>query len=184
MIDKKRFLAFNRITLLILLIIVIIMIITISFSSYETTANGEVVNDIAFYVLDTTKETENIKIGDILPDGKDYIYHISVQNYRDNQVSEVDLEYNITLVTTTNIPIEYKIYEQGMDNNLLSVKEVFTDSDGMYFNRYKTGAYHFTRETKMIDNYELVLNFPKEFSDEEYQGLIDSIEIIIESTQI
>lgn len=184
MIDKKRMLLFNRLTILVVFILIILLTIKISFSSYETASNSNVVSDIAFYLLDVNKQSEEIKIGDISPDGKDYIYNITVQNYKDDIISEVDLEYNLDLITTTNIPLNYEIKLKNDSTNIITTKEIFQDNDLMYFNKFSTLSYQFTKNKKMSKEYELIINFPKEYNDEAYQGLIDSVKIEVNSKQL
>lgn len=184
MIDKKRLLLFNRLTLLVILIFIILISIRISFSSYESVSKSNVVSDIAFYLLDVGTQSEELKLDSIAPDDKDYIYNIVVQNYKDDLISEVDLEYSLDVITTTNIPIDYKIQLKNDPTNIISTKETFQDDDLMYFNKYSTGSYQFFKDKKMIKEYQIIVNFPKKYNDEVYQDLIDSVQVVINSKQL
>ena len=77
MIDKKKFIKFNRITI-VLVLIFILLILGRTFSSFQTDGKGKANLDIAFYVLDTKTQSEDIKMFEIAPDGQDYVYSINV----------------------------------------------------------------------------------------------------------
>lgn len=183
MIDKKKFIKFNRITI-VLILIFILLILGKTFSSLQTDGSGKAVADIAFYVLDAKTQSEDIKMFEISPDGQDYTYNINVSNFKDDKVNEVDLEYNFTLVTTTNLPVEYAIYLSDSTDNIITSKEIYQDEDGMYFYKFHTSTKNFTHGVKRTDNYKLVINFPEQYQSSEYQDLLESATIYIESKQL
>lgn len=183
MIDKKKFIKFNRITI-VLILIFILLILGKTFSAFQTDGSGKAIADIAFYVLDTKTQSEDIKMFEISPDGKDYIYNISVSNFKGNKTSEVDLEYEFTLVTTTNLPVEYAIYLSDGTDNIITSKEIYQDEDGMYFYKFHTPKQNFTHDVKRTDNYKLVVNFPEKYKSSEYQNLLESATIYIDSKQL
>ena len=184
MINKKRFFLINKITLVVFFILIILLSIKFTFSSYEGKVDGKVVSDIAFYLLEAGNYSESLKMFEVVPDGNNYIFNVDVYNYKDNTRSDVNLEYELSLVTTTNLPIEYQIYLGDDATNIISSKEVFQDEDMMYFNRFMTGTRTFSKDKDMIDKYKIIVNFPKEYNDSKYQDLIDSVEVVIESRQV
>ena len=116
--------------------------------------------------------------------GNDYVYNIDVYNYKDDLVSETDLEYDFTLVTTTNLPIDYKIYYGDNLDNIITSKEIFQDEDGMYFYKFKTSKKNFVHDVSRKDSYKLVLNFPSKYKNYKYQGLIEGMTIYLDSKQV
>lgn len=184
MIDKKKFWVANRITIIVILIFLVLLVFRVSYSRFHTEASGKVISDIALYVLDAGTTTENLKMFELDPDDKNYIFNISVYNYRDDDITEVDLEYVLNLVTTTNIPVEYSLYELGGSSNILQTKEIFQDDDEMYFFKFKSSPKKFTHGVKSVHEYQLVVNFPSAYNNEAYQGLKDSVSIVIDSKQI
>ena len=183
MIDKKKFIKFNRITI-VLVLIFILLILGRTFSSFQTDGKGKANLDIAFYVLDTKTQSEDIKMFEIAPDGQDYVYSINVSNFKNNKTSEVDLEYELTLVTTTNLPVKYEIYLSDSTDNIITSKEIYQDEDGMYFYKFHTPKKNFTHDVKQTDNYKLVVNFPEQYKSSEYQDLLESATIYIDSKQM
>ena len=184
MIDKRKFNLSIKITLIIVFNIILLFLVQKVFSSFQIDSEGKIISDIAFYTLEADKQSENLKMFEIVPDGKDYIYNIDVYNYKDDLVSEVDLEYDFTLVTTTNLPIDYEIYYGDGLDNIITSKEIFQDEDGMYFFKFKTSKKNFTHGVSRKDSYKLVLNFPLEYKNYKYQGLMEGMTIYINSRQV
>ena len=184
MIDKKKFLYFNRITIAVIGIFLFLSITQFAFSRFYTDSHGEAISEIAFYTIHPGSQTQSLKMFDIKPDGKDYIYDIQVSNTQDGNVSEVDLEYQLSLRTTTNIPVEYKIYLNGSVDNSLNQREIIQDEDGMYFFLFRANTNYFDKNIEKTDVYRLIVNFPKEYNQEEYQDLIDSVEVTIDAKQV
>lgn len=184
MIDKKKFLYFNRITVAVIGIFILLSCTRFAFSKFYTNGKGEAISEIAFYTINPGTQTQTLKMFDIKPDGKDYVYDINVSNFQDNNVSEVDMEYHLSLRTTTNIPIEYKIYLNGSTMNEFNQKEVIQDEDGMYFFRFQAPVGNFQKNVEKTDHYQLVVNFPSIYNEETYQDLIESVEVTIDAKQL
>ena len=116
----------------------------------------------------------------------DYYSNYSANAHRgDYDISyKVDLEYELTLVTTTNLPVEYEIYLSDSPDNIITSKEIYQDEDGMYFYKFHTPKKNFTHDVKQTDNYKLVVNFPEQYKSSEYQNLLESATIYIDSKQM
>lgn len=184
MLDKYRFKLSGHVVLLICLILFSFMFIRLTYSVFHTDSNGTVSNKIAFYVLEARTQTQSIKIGNLSPDGQDFSYDIEVANYTSGKVSEVDLEYSLIIVTTTNIPVTYKLYKNDGTTNIIGTKEIIQDSNMMYFFRYSPQVGSFTHGSVERDKYTLVVNFPASFNKEKYQDLIEAIEITVDANQV
>lgn len=183
MINKKKFLSINRITITLLIIFILLVILKSTYASFETNSSGNALSKVAFYILNTKTETENLKISNIKPDGKDNNYLITVSNFNDTKVSDVDLEYSLEIRTTTNIPVTYKLYLNDSSDNIMSTKELVKDTDNTYFYKYKSILQSFTHQVKRTDTYKLVINFPSNYNDEVYQSMIDDVEISVNARQ-
>ncbi len=183
MINKDKFKLFSKIILLIFLILLLLLIIRVTLGSFESSGSGSAKASVAFYVFDVSNQTKSFRLSDIKPDGKDNIYNISVYNYSNNKVSETDLNYNLYVATTTNIPVNYSLYLNDEADNIMSNRELYTDNNGVYFYKYKSISRSFKHGVKTVDNYKLVVNFPTDYGSYEYQGLIDSIEITVDAKQ-
>ena len=185
-INKEKFWFFGKYIIIFVLFTLIINLFEITYSKYSSNASGDAEANIAFFIVDVGTYENTISLNNLEPSDMDYIYTFNVNNYKDNKKVNVKLEYSIEFITTTNLPLTYKIYKGDSDENIITSSEIFTDGD-MYFNKLSTNVISsFSYEEKQTDKYTLVVNFPKSYnsSPDEYQGLIDSFIIKINATQI
>ena len=183
-INKTKFLFFFKYIAIFLLVVFIINIMEITYSKYSSSANGDAAPNIAFFIVDVGTYENTISLNNLEPSNNDYIYKFTVNNFKNNKRTNVKLDYNLEFVTTTNLPLTYKIYKEGT-NNIITSNEIIQDGD-MYFNKLSTNeAGSFSYEENQTEEYTLVVNFPITYNDkpDEYQGLIDSFMIKINATQ-
>lgn len=183
-INKTKFLFFFKYIAIFLLVVFIINIMEITYSKYSSSAKGDAVANIAFFIVDVGTYENTISLNNLEPSNNDYIYKFTVNNFKNNKRTNVKLDYNLEFVTTTNLPLTYKIYKEGT-NNIITSNEIIQDGD-MYFNKLSTNeAGSFSYEENQTEEYTLVVNFPITYNDkpDEYQGLIDSFMIKINATQ-
>lgn len=183
-INKTKFLFFFKYIAIFLLVVFIINIMEITYSKYSSSANGDAAANIAFFIVDVGTYENTISLNNLEPSNNDYIYKFTVNNFKNNKRTNVKLDYNFEFVTTTNLPLTYKIYKEGT-NNIITSNEIIQDGD-MYFNKLSTNeAGSFSYEENQTEEYTLVVNFPMTYNDkpDEYQGLIDSFMIKINATQ-
>ena len=183
-INKTKFLFFFKYIAIFLLVVFIINIMEITYSKYSSSANGDAAANIAFFIVDVGTYENTITLNNLEPSNNDYIYKFTVNNFKNNKRTNVKLDYNLEFVTTTNLPLTYKIYKEGT-NNIITSNEIIQDGD-MYFNKLSTNeAGSFSYEENQTEEYTLVVNFPMTYNDkpDEYQGLIDSFMIKINATQ-
>lgn len=184
MIDKKKFKTSMTITLIIIVILILLSLIRLSFSIFHTDSSGTVVNHIAFYTVEPTRQTQTLKMFEISPDNHEYIYTIDVSNFKNGKTSEVDLSGTLQIKTTTNIPVEYKLYLGDNPTNIIGNKETIQDEDDTYFFKYSSQNVTFTHNVQKTYNYKLSVKFPNTYNSEEYQDLLDTIEITIDVKQL
>lgn len=95
---------------------------------------------------------------------EDYIKKISfsIQNYNEGGtnplVASVPLRYEIKLTTTTNMPLEYRLYQYNDDNNLLKntpcvvSDEIITDTDRTCYREIKATPSNSNGNDFFLDN--------------------------------
>ena len=103
--------------------------------------------------------------------------------------SETDMEYTLKIRTTTNLPLEYKLYmNQSADNansdDIIEIPIITQDEDATYFKQLVEDKKEFPYTQGYTNTYTLVIEFPEEFKGIEYQDIIECIEISIDSKQI
>lgn len=155
-----------------------------SLSKFTSLVSSDANISIAFYVIDTEYQVEEIKLDKIVPSDTAYEYNFSVANYNKTKRLETNAEYNIVIRTTTNLNLEYELYENNSTDSAILSKELIQDEDGMYYNVIKTKKEQFGFKKNQINYYTLSIKFPLEYIDYDYQDMIESIEIIVLSKQV
>lgn len=98
------------------------------------------------------------------------------------------MEYFVKITTTTNLPLTYALYlnQEYNDNgatNIITNDVVEADEDGTYFKKMTTDYKTFLHSRDEINFYQLTVVFPEEYTDIKYQGIIEGINISIDSKQ-
>lgn len=160
-----------------------------TYSKYETRATADVRSQVAYYLLDSNYMTASIKMSELIPSDTPYIYNFSIANNDGTNRLETRLEYDLNIRTTTNLPLFFELYlNEPYDNpsstNIIGSGNVVTDEHGTYFKVFPAPKEYFSYEFNEINNYTLVVRFPKSYASFQYQNLIDVIELNIDSKQI
>lgn len=188
MIDKRRLLLFSKIGTLVLILLIGIAIIPITISKYQSNSVGGINSNIAFYLLKDGYYVESLKLADVNLDDSPYVVNFSVSNQKDNKVSDVDIEYVVKVVTTTNLPFTYELYENEDyrgGTNLINTGNtvVEKDSDGTYFQTFSLNKETLYFNSPKVNNYTLLVYFG-DLTDAKYQDVIESIRIVVDSKQV
>lgn len=160
---------------------------SISLASYQSQTRLRANIDKALYIFNRDKMSFNIDSEKIVPSNDPYVYKFSISNYRDDKESDFNIVYNLKIKTTTNLPLDFKMYKNtDLNNNILSSAEILRDSDGSYYKVYTVNENVLMEyKDKVIDVYTLSIDFPKRYADDlTYSDAIEAIEVIIESSQV
>lgn len=215
---KRKFLVQKRTNFLFVFLaldlFVLLTIFNPSNASYVSEALGTAEMEVALYAFSYNNLSEydkddnlvsdsvDINLGVIKPGDTKY-YKFDVYNYLEDAVSgdifssETSISYALKIITTTNLPLTYKLYLNqtpfsSSSSDLIggtdpsSNKELITDGFGTFYKVFPIDERCFkldTEELKM-DRYTLVVEFPEEYSEVVYQDLIESIKIQLESKQV
>ena len=160
-----------------------------SYAFYNSKVNLALDIKTAMYVIEPGEMSYNIDLDKIIPSDNPYIYTFSISNFNEENTTDVDLEYTLKMQTTTNLPLEYRIYYDSYDldtNDLISTRELRQDEDGSWYNYYVIDEkYEFSYEENKTNIYYLVIDFPTVYKNVlEYSDAIENIQIIIDSKQI
>lgn len=187
--EKKRLLIV--VLILFLLIVLAVKLLQIAYASYESKAKLNANINKALYILEEGGLDYNIDLNKIEPSDKPYVYKFSISNFKGNKHSEVDIEYQIDITTTTNLPLTYKLYrnenyDDANATDLFKEAKVIQDEDGAWYNKLELqDKYLFPYTEDKQDIYTLVVYFPEEYkSNLEYADNIESIEVEIKSNQV
>jgi len=184
MIDKRKLRLSLKLTFVLILGIIILLLLPFTFSRYFREAESEAKVDIAFYLLDATYQTDNIKLLNMIPRPEPYVFTFTIANFRDDVRSDIDLEYEIELRTTTNIPLQYVLHRNHIMNNIIINSEIINDNHGTFFKIMQTNPVEMRYQQNNQNTYTLFVTFSLDYDEAIYQNLIESIQINIRSKQI
>ncbi len=170
-------------------LIALTLLVIYSIARYESFSSTKANLEVAFYLLNEDYQSMNLNLSSISPRTEAYVYNFAISNTDGTRRTETSLQYDMQVVTTTNLPLEYELYmnEQYTDASATScVKTDTTKSDeyGTYFRTLTTETQNFGYQTDQTNYYQLVVYFKEEYKDISYQDIIESIEIQVNSKQI
>ena len=189
MINKKKKILYTKLVILILCFFIVLRIFVLVLSKYESIADSNANVDIAFYLLKEDYQTMTTNLAAIAPRDNAYVFNFSIGNQDGEKKAEVDLTYDLTIRTTTNLPLTYDLYmnQQYDDADATSIiKEnvISQDEDLTYFITITTEPVTLKYTTGTTNMYQLVVYFPKDYNKENYQDIIEALEITVDAKQV
>lgn len=194
MLDKKKLRKSLLILLLIAIIITAIILIRKTLARYETMATSDKDVDVAFWIIDNSYKTDRILISNIYPSDTSFDYTFTISNFEGTEDggtitkrAETDLDYELVLTTTTNLPVEYEIQKNGVTCN--TTEQIYADSDGTYYREIKLetdkNSLIMRQGTDITDTFVVKVKFSKENdTNAEYADLIEYFKIDLSARQL
>lgn len=191
MLNKNRLVLISRISLFVLVVLIIIAIVPFTISKYETITGGNINSNIAFYLFQDDYVVKSVNLSNVDFSKGFYVLNFTVSNQKDTRVSDVDINYVLKVITTTNLPFSYELYENenyendnatNLINNSNTVVE--QDDDGTYFQTFTLNEEELLYKSPKVNSYTLVINFLDYYNSDRYQDMVESIRIVIDSKQI
>ena len=185
--DKKLLLRLIVLSCLIIITLIVIRNYKFTKSKYETITDVEVTPTIAFFVTDVKSYNDSIKLEEIVPRSNPYLYSFTVSNFKDNKRANVDLTYSIEFISTTNLPLNFKLYrEDDLENDITSSTSFTTDSNGMYYKHLfidEVSSLKYSLDS--TDTYILSVEFPEIYKSnpDDYSGVVELIEVYVHAEQ-
>ena len=160
------------------------------FSRYQSTVNTNPNINVAFFVINTQYQSQNVVLSKIMPSDDPYLVNFSVSNNDGTNRLGVNATYDLKIVTTTNLPLEFELYrnqvysDNGAVNIISNTTSVAADEDGTYFKTLVAPSESFSFTANQTFNYQLVIRFPRAYMSYSYQDIVESIEIVVDSKQV
>lgn len=110
MLNKKKLKLLIRLLIVFLLFALVMRTIKFVNARYETTATSDAKLQVAFYVLKADYQTMTLNLDNFFPSTEPRTYNFSIGNVDGSKKAEVDLTYNLSIRTTTNLPLRYELY--------------------------------------------------------------------------
>lgn len=138
-----------------------IILSTISLGKYFNKTKINVNSGVAIPIIKLEGEQKLI----INNNQKNKVYNLAVKNYDENeQITQVELEYYIEIISKKNDDINFKIYKEEKELNI---------------NNNKTEKFLLTKENKQQDNYKIEILLNKKISED----ILQNVEIKVYSEQ-
>ena len=183
--DFRGYLFFS-----LLLIVTLISLGSFRFTQarYESETSVSASPTLAFFIVDVTTASGQIKLDSMIPSTTPYTYTFQVSNFKNNRRANVDLTYSIELITTTNVELEFKIFKgNNMELNEIDSDIITTDDNGVYYRHLIINDVSvMSHSSNCTDTYTLWVSFPvnKKNNPEAYAGIIDLVDIKISAEQV
>lgn len=168
---------------------VIFAIIRTSNARFATTSTSATQLDVALYALSEDNDL-NILLDTLVPRDEPYVYTFSVYNTDGTNVTDAAMVYDLKIIATTNIPLEYRLCMNKTESqcingntNDINVNQVIRDDDGTFFRHMTTTRQEFGFEQEERNDYVLLVYFPSRYDSSQYQDLVESIQINVDSKQ-
>jgi len=185
--NKKRLTLSTLLFSLVLILLIFIKMDVFTLSRYESKVMAQNSVSTAVYLVDDEYQVVNVRLPDVIPSNNQYIYTFSVSNFDDDKHADTNLKYRIHIRTTTNMEIEYELYDT-LDieeaDSCISSNSIIQDINGTHFRHIYTDYSTMLYSEDKTDYYTILFTFPPELSDARYGGVAELIEINIESSQI
>lgn len=169
--------------ILIFLFIVMFLIFStgITYSYFSSDAQlSNVDQRIAKFVFDAeTLDRLELPLIDLVP-GQSEEYEFSISNGSDENLSDVSIEYQLTIFTPHFTPLIIELYKD--DALVMSCDETYSRNDNNEL-VCNSPLQELSHTDEAMDDYKLVITFDGLYSDEVFSNLVDYINIEIKSYQ-
>ena len=93
------------------------------------------------------------------------------------------MEYIVKIITTTNLPITYSLYDWN-NNQIEATSEYVTDEYATVFYVITTNNYKMNYTDKKIDKFKIKYSLDSQYDSSVYQDIIELLSIKIEVKQV
>ena len=149
------------IKIIVVAFVLTIILSTISLGKYFNKTKINVNSGVAIPIIKLEGEQKLI----INNNQGNKVYNLAVKNYDENeQITQVELEYYIEIISKKNDNINFKLYKEEKELNI---------------NNNKTEKFLLTKENKQRDNYKIEILLNKKISED----ILQNVEIKVYSEQ-
>lgn len=182
--NNRRIVKF-KILIILFCVFMIFFVIRGTLSRYQSQTSAKGSLSTAMFIVDEGFQSMNLNLDSIVPRDAPYEYEFVIANNDGTNRAEVNLEYELKIVTTTNLPLDYELYlNDDLDTNIITETKIEQDEHSTYFKTMLTEKKQFGFTKDESNTYKLVVYFPSVYKDIMYQDIIEGIEIQVNSSQI
>lgn len=158
------------------------LVMGVSYARYQFEITGEGTAGIAAVAMDTTLDLTS-RLGDLAPGGRVEI-EFAVTNAKENAVSQVTQEYSITISTTGNLPLEYKLtpVSPTSDGNYVVIADGSSGTD----KKWTGGSLPLSAgdPAGITHHYKLTVQWPEDEKSTSYLDEIDLVTLTVDASQV
>lgn len=182
--NKK--IMYTKFVVIVLCVLILLRIFTLVLARYESETNSIANVDVAFYLLNEDFQEMTLNLDSLFPQDDAYEYTFSIGNTDGNKTAQIDMEYELTIRTTTNLPLTYELYKMNgtQKENAVLTNDIYQDDYETYFRKITTSSEALNYKEPKTNNYQLVVYFPENYNTTNYQDIIEMIEINVTSHQV
>ena len=171
-----------RVLIIVILFGLITCFSTVTYSLFTSETSFSIKNmEIAEFIFET-KRTNHIGLDfmDLKP-GDDNEYFFEVTNTKDNVITNVTTQYQITVKTFHFMPLLIELYKD--DNKVMTCNEDYYSRNADNALVCNSEIWELNHKSTETDKFKLKVSFPKEYNSSAYTELVDYIDIDISSWQ-
>ena len=187
----------TKLLMAVTIIFVLYRIVFGVFSLYESNAESTADVDLAVHILYDDYVRKSVALDSMLP-GDSQTFTFTISNFYVDEdtgetvISDTDMEYDLVIKSTTNLPLQYKITKNQamLEENNISNAEIIQDEYDTYFSILleESGEFDLNvgteRDITYTDTYIVKIDLPSGYTEEKFAGIKDAIDIEINGRQM
>ena len=171
----------NRIVIIVILLCLIPFCFKITYSLFTSSSSLTISNgEIAEFIFEA-KRTNHIELEfENLKSGENREYEFQVSNTKDDNITNVTTEYQITIKTFHFMPLLIELYKN--DELVMTCDENYSrNTDNALV--CNSDIWELEHNSTKTDDFKIKISFPDKYNSLEYTELVDYIDIDISSWQ-
>ena len=171
-----------RVLIIVVLFCLILCFSKITYSLFHSETFFSIKNmEIAEFIFET-KRTDHIELdfADLKPgDTKEFSFQVS--NTKDNNITSVTTEYQITIKTFHFMPLLIELYKDDIVVMTCDEEKYSRNTDNALVCNFK--VWELDHNSTKTEDFKIIVSFPEKYNTEEYTELVDYIDLDISSWQ-
>ena len=172
----------NKVLIIVILFCLILCFSKITYSLFRSETTFVVGSkEIAEFIFETQRTSHiELDFDDLKPgDSKEFSFQVS--NTKDNNITNVTTQYQITIKTFHFMPLLIELYKDDDVVMVCNEKKYSRNIDNSLV--CNSSIWEMGHGASKIDNFKIKVTFPEEYNSYEYTELVDYIDIDISSWQ-
>lgn len=173
-----------KILLILFATILLVLGFGLTYSIFNSSATLGANQNIAKFIFNTESLDEfQVSLSDLQP-GEIVEYPFAISNVSSGKLSDVTVEYQITLKTYHLIPLLIQLYKvEGEDEELVMICDETYDTNELNELVCTSPVQTLGHSATKLDDYKIKVEFLADYNDPIYSNLVDFLNLEIDSWQ-